>query len=211
VTITYVTQRGAAVAAFLARTIARHLQTVSRGTVAYVTITYVPLGGSPRDGSIRDDHVRPPTWRCRSCFGEMILARTIARHLRTYILQTNQLILVAPQTPFPELGLQPSDARRICMSFAGKTQVKYKRTYSYGRHVVFTRTNVSGFSLRIIYPACRSSPGDGSIRDDYVLPPTWRCRSCLLARTIARHLQTGSRGMVAYVTITYVPLGGAAL
>jgi hypothetical protein len=39
----------------------------------------------------------------------MILARTIARHLRTYILQTNQLILVAPQTPFPELGLQPSD------------------------------------------------------------------------------------------------------
>ena len=59
------------------------------------------------------------------------------------------------------------------MSFAGKTQVKYKRTYSYGRHVVFNRTsNVSGFSLRIsIYPACRSFPGDGSIRDDYVLPP----------------------------------------
>jgi len=66
---------------------------------------------SPRDGSIRDDHVRPPTWRCRSCFGEMILARTIARHLRNYKhtdIRT-YIFLVAPQTPFPELGLQPSD------------------------------------------------------------------------------------------------------
>ena len=66
---------------------------------------------SPKDGSIRDDHVRPPTWCCRSCFGEMLLARMIARHLRNYKhtdIRT-YIFLVAPQTPFPELGLQPSD------------------------------------------------------------------------------------------------------
>jgi len=38
----------------------------------------------------------------------LLLVRTIARHLRTYIRNTYEL-LVAPQTPFPELGLQPSD------------------------------------------------------------------------------------------------------
>jgi hypothetical protein len=47
--------------------------------------SYLPCtqDSSPGDGSIRNDHVRPPTWRCRSCFGEMLLARTIARHLQT--------------------------------------------------------------------------------------------------------------------------------
>jgi len=52
-----------------------------------------------------------PTWCCRSCFGEMLLARMIARHLRNYKhtdIRT-YVFLVAPQTPFPELGLQPSD------------------------------------------------------------------------------------------------------